>query len=65
MVPRVKGLSGTRWISFSEISRVLGCARLTARKRVADGTIPGKILFLRQLRVERQAFEKWLETQPI
>jgi len=56
---------GSRWVSFSEVAKLLGCSRATARKRVLDKTIPGAATFLRRLRVDRMKFEKWLKTQPV
>jgi excisionase family DNA binding protein len=52
-----------RWVSFSSAAEVLGCSRATVRKRVLDKTIPGATWFLKRLRIDKFAFEKWLRTQ--
>lgn len=50
------------WVSISEVAARLKAARATVKKRLLDGSIPGRTTHLGILRVRREVFEKWAKT---
>ena len=52
-----------RWISSVQVARLLGVSRPTARKRLEDATVPGRVVYLGYPRIDRKVFESWLKKQ--
>ena len=50
-----------RWISISEVSKLLNISRPTATQRLSAGKIPGLRDHLGIRRVARAVFERWLD----
>ena len=55
---------GTKWISMSEVQRILGLGRTKTYELVATGEIPA-VRIGRVLRVNREELDKWLETKRV
>lgn len=48
-----------RWITIGEVAKRLHLSRPTVSKYLAEGRVPGRLVYLGYTRVEREVFEKW------
>lgn len=53
------------YVTLKEIAALLHVSRATAKRRVEEGTIPGKVTLFGRRRVKRQVFENWLKMQDL
>lgn len=52
-----------RWVTIGEVAERLGISRPTARKYLRDGDVPGMVDHYGFTRVDRQVFEKWMDSK--
>lgn len=53
----------SRFVTVTEVARVLGVSRPTALKRLRSGEVPGLGVYFRRYRVSREVFDAWAKSE--